>query len=62
MVSIPSHLDGGLGMCERVGRVARGCPINNLYSRVAEDDAKLVPVEVCVLDNTSHHVSKASGR
>ena len=38
-------------MCERVRRVARVYPINNLYRHVAEDDAKQVLVEVCVLDD-----------
>lgn len=53
MASIPSRSDDGQGMCERVTRVARGCPINNLYRHVAGDDAKRALVEVCVLDDTS---------
>ena len=52
MVSTPSRSDDGQGMCERVEHVARGCPINNLCRHVAEDDAKRVLVEVCVLQVT----------
>ena len=59
MVSIPSRSDDDQGMCGRVKPVARECPINNLYWRVAEDDAKRVLVEVCVLDDRSHHVIKS---
>lgn len=51
MVSIPSRLDDDPGMCERVKRVAPGCPTGNLYRHVAEDDARRVLAEVYVLDN-----------